>query len=166
MLEGVLYHGRAFAAPLRKIMQKPVLKIRLHYPDMAIPSRAHATDAGLDLTLMRVIPKRKDLFFFDTGVSVEPPAGYYTELVPRSSIYRTDFMMANGLGIIDAGYRGILYLPMRYLGRDDGAVEAEKWVGHRIGQLILRKLEPYDIDVVPALAESTRGEGGFGSSGS
>jgi dUTP pyrophosphatase len=147
-------------------MSEPILKIRLHYPEMPVPRRAHATDSGIDLTLMRVIEKRRDLYFFDTGVSVAPPDGYYAELVPRSSIYRTDFIMANSVGIIDADYRGILYLPMRYLGQQDGLAEARSLIGQRIGQLLLKKRESFTIQVVPELSATARGEGGFGSSGS
>ncbi|MCP4754207.1 MAG: dUTP pyrophosphatase [Proteobacteria bacterium] len=133
---------------------------------MSLPKRAHATDAGLDLTLMKVVEKRENLFFFDTGVSVEVPEGYYTELYPRSSIYKVDFIMANSVGIIDTGYRGILYLPMRYVGNGNGRDEAEKLIGHRVGQLVLRKLEPFHIQIVGDLSESERGGKGFGSSGS
>lgn len=141
------------------------LKIKLHYPEMTLPKRAHETDSGLDLTLMRVIEKRNNVFFFDTGVSVEPPEGYYTELFPRSSIYKHDFIMTNSVGVIDAGYRGILYMPMRYVGDGDGKTAAEELVGNRIGQLILKKLEQFNTAVVTELEEADRGARGFGSSG-
>ncbi len=132
---------------------------------MPIPKKAHVNDSGLDLTLIRVIEKRDNIFFFDTGISIEAPAGYYTELYPRSSIYKHDFIMTNSVGIIDAGYRGILYMPMRYLGTGDGRTEAENLVGNRVGQLVLKKLEPFAVSITEQLSESERGEGGFGSSG-
>ena len=133
---------------------------------MPIPKKAHVNDSGLDLTLIQVIEKRDNIFFFDTGVSIEPPAGFYTELYPRSSIYKHDFIMTNSVGVIDAGYRGILYMPMRYLGNGNGKAEAENLVGSRIGQLVLKKLEPFDVLITEQLSDSDRGEGGFGSSGS
>lgn len=141
------------------------LKIKPHYPDMPLPKKAHFTDSGLDLTLMDVIEKRENLFFFDTGISIEPPEGYYTELLPRSSIYKHDFMMTNSVGIIDTSYRGILYMPMRYVGNGDGLKEARALIGERIGQLILKKIEPFDIEMVKTLSETKRGGKGFGSSG-
>lgn len=141
------------------------LKVKLHYKDMPLPSQAHEGDAGLDLTLMEVIEKRENVFFFDTGVSVEPPKGYYTVLVPRSSIYKTDFVQANSVGIIDHGYRGVIYMPMRYVGHKDGLIEARKLIGTRIGQLILQKLEPFTLELSEDLNDSSRGEGGFGSTG-
>ncbi len=143
-----------------------LLKIKCHYPDMPKPVKAHSSDSGLDLTLMRVIEKRDNVFFFDTGISVEPPSGYYTELLPRSSIYKTDFIMTNGIGIIDTGYRGHLMMPMRYLGSGQGKSIAEQMIGRRIGQLILRKIEPYELQIVSTLADSIRGKNGFGSSSS
>ena len=130
-----------------------------------MPHKAHASDAGLDLTLMAVAQKREGIFFFDTGVSIEPPEGYYTELVPRSSIYKQDFIMTNSLGIIDTDYRGILYMPMRYVGKGDGLKEAQKLIGTRVGQLILRKIEAFEVQEVKTTKETHRGEGGFGSTG-
>ena len=53
----------------------PKLKIKCHYPDMPQPEKAHGSDSGLDLTLIKVIEKRENIFFFDTGISIEPPAG-------------------------------------------------------------------------------------------
>ncbi len=141
------------------------MKIRLNYPEMRLPERAHESDSGLDLTLMKVIDKRENVFFFDTGVSIEAPDGYYTELFPRSSIYKHDFIMVNSVGVIDHGCRGTLFMPMRYLGEGDGKKAAESLVGQRIGQLILRKAEPYRIQVVSDLSQSERGGKGFGSSG-
>jgi len=146
-------------------MDYPNLKIKLHYPEMPLPTKAHSSDSGLDLTLIKVIEKRDNVFFFDTGISVEPPEGYYTELYPRSSIYKTDFIMVNSVGIIDNGYRGILFMPMRYIGAGNGKDEAGKLVGSRVGQLILRKVEHYDIEIIKDLSGSERGGKGFGSSG-
>ncbi|MDX2469750.1 MAG: dUTP diphosphatase [SAR324 cluster bacterium] len=142
------------------------LKIQLHYPEMPAPKKAHATDAGIDLTCMTIVIKTKDVFFFDCGISVEPPPGYYTQLVPRSSIYKQDFIMANSVGIIDQDYRGKIFMPMRYVGTGDGKKAAMALVGHRVGQLILKKVEDYQIEIVDSLSDTIRGEGGFGSSGS
>lgn len=141
------------------------IKIKCHYPGMNLPEKAHANDSGLDLTLMQVEEKRDNIFFFDTGISIEPPAGYYTELYPRSSIYKSDFIMTNSVGIIDEGYRGILYMPMRYVGSGDAKQAAKNLLGQRVGQLILKKLEPFSIEIVDSLTNSERGGKGFGSSG-
>ena len=132
---------------------------------MPIPKKAHLDDSGLDLSLIKVIQKRDNIFFFDTGISVEPPTGYYTELVPRSSIYKQDFIMANSVGIIDQGYRGLIMMPMRSVGKGNGLSEAENLIGERVGQLILKQLVPFQIEICDDLSKTQRGEGGFGSSG-
>jgi dUTP pyrophosphatase len=144
----------------------PLLKIQTHFPGMALPSRAHAGDAGLDLTAMAVEMLRPAVFSFDTGVSVQPPAGFYCEVAPRSSIVKTDFVMANSLGIIDPGYRGRIRVVLRYLGAGDGEAAAQALVGTRIAQLLLRRRERVEVEPVASLDETPRGGGGFGSSGS
>ena len=132
---------------------------------MALPGRAHADDAGLDLTAMAVEPLRPRVFSFDTGISVQPSAGFYCEVVPRSSIVKTDFVLANSLGIIDPGYRGRVRVVLRYLGEGDGSAAAQALLGTRIAQLLVRRRETVQVEHVPSLGETPRGDGGFGSSG-
>ena len=74
--------------------------------------------------------------------------------------------MTNSIGIIDQGYRGLIMMPMRYVGNGNGLAAAEKLIGERIGQLILKQLIPFQIEICDELSETQRGEGGFGSSGS
>ena len=137
-----------------------ILKIQLLYPNMPHPQKAHSTDSGVDLTCMAVERKRAGVFMLDCGISVEPPPGYYTELFPRSSIFKTDFIMANSVGIIDQDYRGTIYMPLRWLGEGDGLAAAQALVGSRVGQLILKRIEPFDLEIVANLAPTPRGQGG------
>ena len=132
---------------------------------MSIPKKGHETDAGIDLTAMSVEQKRPDIFFFDTGISIQVSTGYYVEVVPRSSIIKTDFMLANSVGIIDPDYRGRIFLPFRYIGKSDGFQAAEELLQQRIAQMLVRKLEACRIEVVDSLEETVRGAGGFGSTG-
>jgi dUTP pyrophosphatase len=141
------------------------LKIQRHYPGMALPSRAHASDAGLDLTAMAVEAARPGVYRVDTGISIQPPEGYYCEVVPRSSIFKTDFVQANSVGIIDPDYRGRILVLLRYLGAGDGAAQAQALVGSRIAQLILRRSEAVEVEACDTLDDTARGGGGFGSSG-
>lgn len=142
-----------------------VLKIQCHYPGMPTPQRGHASDAGLDLTAMAVKQKSHDVFFFDTGISVQVSAGFYTEVVPRSSIIKTDFLLANSIGVIDPDYRGRIFVPFRYLGAGNGTEAAEQLLGQRIAQLLVRQLEPCTVEIVESLEDTERGSGGFGSTG-
>ena len=133
---------------------------------MSIPKRGHETDAGIDLTAMFVEQKRPDVFFFDTGISVQMSDGYYVEIVPRSSITKTDFILANSVGIIDPDYRGRIFIPLRYVGSDDAIKAAERLLLKRIAQMLVRKLESCQIEIVESLENTVRGKGGFGSTGS
>ena len=142
------------------------LRLQLHYPDMLVPQRAHPKDVGLDLTEMAIEPHNERLFFIDTGVSVKPPEGYYVEVVARSSLSKTNFILANSVGIIDPDYRGRIRLGLRYLGEGSGTDAAAELIGRRVAQLILRCREEANVEVVSKLGETGRGAGGFGSSGS
>ena len=132
---------------------------------MPVPSRGHQTDAGIDLTAMDFEQKKHGLFLFDSGISIQISNGYYVEIVPRSSIIKTDFHMANSFGVIDPDYRGRIFIPFRYIGQDDGMQSAESLLKQRIAQMIVRKLEPCSIEIVDSLDETERGIGGFGSTG-
>ena len=132
---------------------------------MPVPSRGHQTDAGIDLTAMAVEQKNHGVFLFDSGISIQISDGYYVEVVPRSSIIKTDFQMANSFGVIDPDYRGRIFIPFRYIGIGDGMLPAESLLKQRIAQMLVRKLETCSIEVVDSLEDTKRGTGGFGSTG-
>ena len=132
---------------------------------MPVPSRGHQTDAGIDLTAMAFDQKSHGVFMFDSGISIQISEGYYAEIVPRSSIIKTDFHMANSFGVIDPDYRGRIFIPFRFIGQVDGMKSAESLLKQRIAQMIVRKLEPCSIEVVDSLEDTVRGIGGFGSTG-
>ena len=132
---------------------------------MALPTRDHPSDAGLDLTAMAVENLRPRVYAFDTGISVQISEGFYCEVAARSSIVKTDFMLANGVGIIDPDYRGRIRVVLRYLGESGGAEAAQALVGNRVAQLIVRRREAVRVEAAHRLEETGRGAGGFGSTG-
>lgn len=138
---------------------KQYMSYTLNSPDAVPPSKVRASDSGYDLTLIRKIKTVGDVEFYDTGVSVTPPEGYYFDLVPRSSISKTSFMLANSVGVIDQGYTGNIIVPLRNL----GGTELE--LPNRLVQLIPRKIEHFIPICVQSLQNSSRGSGGFGSTG-
>ena len=141
------------------------VSLKKNNPDVPDPVRQHSDDVGADLTVVSVKKVRDGVFLLDLGVSASPPAGYYLELHCRSSIYKTDFMQANKVGIIDPGYTGTLFMPVRYLGAENADAAAQELVGKRFAQLILRKREPFEIALVDELPCSDRGSAGLGSTG-
>lgn len=130
-----------------------------------MPEKSNPYDSGWDLVALEVIPKNENVFFIDTGIQIEPPLGYYTEVYPRSSIYKTDFIQANSAGIIDSGYRGNIMVPLRYVSSKDGLSAARALIGQRFAQLIIREYIDVKLVLADSLKDSVRGTGGFGSSG-
>lgn len=128
-----------------------------------VPTKAHASDAGFDLTCTRYEVTNGELFTYHTDIAVEIPEGYVGLLFPRSSIYKQDLFLTNSVGVVDSGYRGELMFKFKPICYD---VKQHYQVGDRIGQLIII---PYpDVEFVEAdeLSDSERGAGGYGSSGS
>ncbi len=125
------------------------------------PFKKRISDTGWDLFLVKLIDKEGDFYFYDTGVRVKPPAGYYLDLVPRSSLSKSGFMLANSVGIIDMTYRGTVKVPLFKFDRSKPDPE----LPFRAVQLIPRRYYPLEMKEVESLDRTERGEGGFGSTG-
>lgn len=96
-----------------------------------------------------------------TGLTLEVPPGYEAQVRPRSGLaLKHAITMPNGPGTIDPGYRGEIRVILLNLGREPYTVHA----GDRIAQMIVARYEAVEW-VEAELADSTRGAGGFGSSG-
>ena len=138
---------------------------------LTLPKRAHPDDAGIDLTAYAYQPKGSGLFMCYLGWAIAPPIGYYTELLPRSSITWSGFSQPNSVGVIDPGYRGPLLVPLKanHKFQSDRAIDdaIRALIGTRIAQLVVRRLYLTNVEQVSLskLGESSRGTGGFGSTG-
>lgn len=126
------------------------------------PSKFRSSDAGYDLTLISKIKQVGDVTFYGTGIALAPPDGYYLQLVPRSSISKTVWMLANSVGIIDPTYRGEIIVALRNTGNNK-AEELE--LPNRIVQVIPVAIRHFDISAVDSLNNTSRNSGGFGSTG-
>jgi dUTP pyrophosphatase len=127
----------------------------------ALPLRKNrCSDTGFDLALIR---KEKQLNSFtdlyDTGISISPPTGYYFDVVPRSSISKTGYILANCTGIIDASYSGSIKVAL--LKVDDSVPELV--LPNYMVQLIPRKYTHMDFQEVAELEQTERSDKGFGS---
>lgn len=134
------------------------LKIKKLNPDAKIPKFANHGDAGMDLVAVskRVTEKFVE---YGTGLSFEIPFGYVGLIFPRSSVSNKDLVLANSVGVVDSGYRGEFLVRFKKLGNE------EYEIGERIAQVVIMKLPEIEIEEVDSLADSQRGEGGFGSTG-
>lgn len=140
------------------------LRVQILRPEARLPRRAHPGDAGLDLCACEpahIGPGER--WSVGTGIAVEIPEGHAGMVLPRSGLARDHgISLVNAPGLIDAGYRGEVSV---LLLNTDPAETFRVEPGDRIAQLVVVDVafpEPVEAD---ALAESSRGDGGFGSSG-
>ena len=132
--------------------------------DAVIPQRAHADDAGVDLSSAEDVvlaPGQRALV--GTGIAIALPAGTVGLVHPRSGLaFKKGLSIVNAPGTIDAGYRGELKVCLINLDPTN-AVEIAK--GDRIAQLVVQKVELSPLVEVDELDETERGVGGHGSTG-
>ena len=122
----------------------------------------HDGDAGLDLyVLENIMFDPGETKAIKLGISCEPEDGCAYYLFPRSSISKTPLRMANSIGLIDGGYRGEIMAMCDNI--KDFSYTVEK--GQRLFQLVATDSSPIHYELVGELSETTRGPGGFGSTG-
>lgn len=125
-----------------------------------IPKKAHASDSGYDVTIIDVVKQlNTKTTLYGTGIKVTPPHGYYFELVPRSSISKTGYILANNIGIIDRSYTGEIMVALTKINEDSPNIELPL----KIAQLIPRQFIHFFPKIVDSTPETSRGTGGFGS---
>lgn len=140
------------------------VKFKKVHSDATIPSYAHDGDAGLDLTAISFTQEYdrsgKLVLVYHTGIAVEIPEGYVGLLFMRSSVSKYSVSMTNAVGIIDCIYRGEIMVKMKLT---TDAVPTIYQPGEKIAQLVIVPYLKAELNEVEELAETERGEGGFGS---
>ena len=130
-----------------------------------MPTRAHATDAGLDLKCAYragAILRPGERRLVDTGVKVAIPAGYVGLVHPRSGwAHKYGITVNNSPGTIDAGYTGTIKVNLINHGQDVVSIG----YGERIAQLIIQRVELPELEIVDSLDTTARGTAGHGSTG-
>ena len=122
----------------------------------------HKGDAGLDLYVLEDIQfEAGETKAIKMGISCEPEDGTAYYLFPRSSISKTPLRMANSIGLIDGGYRGEIMAVCDNIKSDSYTVEK----GQRLFQLVAADSSPIEYELVTEIEMTTRGTGGFGSTG-
>lgn len=143
-----------------KLFIKPHNKAAREY--YANHGHFHDGDAGLDLYILEELNfEPGETKTIKLGISCEPDNNRAYYLLPRSSISKTPLRMANSIGLIDGGYRGEIMAVCDNIKSE--AYKVEK--GQRLFQLVSADSSPIHYDLVNELKESTRGGGGFGSTG-
>lgn len=137
---------------------------RLH-PDAVLPAYSHGPgeDAGMDLRAVEDVALEPGVpGLVPTGLAVEIPAGFEAQVRMRSGLaLKHALILPNAPGTIDPGYRGEVRVIVLNLGRETYTVRK----GDRIAQMVVARYEAVEW-VEGELADSARGGGGFGSTGS
>lgn len=124
------------------------------------PTRAHSTDAGLDLYSRETKTIHGHSYeSFDTGVHVELEPGTAGFLKSKSGLNVKHHIQSEG--VIDVGYTGPIVVKMYNRGPNSYVVNK----GDKITQLVVVKIDTPEIEIVDSLNETERGDNGFGSSG-
>ena len=149
-------------------MSLTVRVLRLpHGEGLPLPSYQSKHAAGLDL--VAAVPREQPVKLLagaralvPTGFVLELPPGYEAQVRPRSGLaFKHGLTVLNSPGTIDADYRGEIMVLLVNLGSETFRVQR----GDRIAQLVIAPVASVEVVAVEALAETERGQGGFGSTG-
>ena len=140
-----------------KIMRLP------HGEGLELPSYATSGAAGLDLRAAEAATlKTGARVLMPTGIAIALPAGHEAQVRPRSGLaVKHGVTVLNTPGTIDQDYRGEIKVPLINHGHEDFVIQR----GDRIAQMVIAPVVQVQLVQVPLLVETTRGGGGFGSSG-
>jgi len=138
-----------------------------HARGLGLPSYQSAGAAGMDLLAavspgapIKLAPGARALV--PTGLLLQLPQGFEAQVRPRSGLaLRHGVTVLNSPGTIDSDYRGELKVLIANLGPAPFAIER----GERIAQLVVSRVEQAQLAEVATLAPTSRGTGGFGSTG-
>jgi dUTP pyrophosphatase len=138
-----------------------------HGEGLPLPTYHSEHAAGLDVVAgvpadapVELVPGARALI--PTGFALELPAGFEAQLRPRSGLaLKAGVTILNSPGTIDADYRGEVKVLLVNLGSEPLIVRR----GERIAQLVVARVEHVRIEPVSELGGTSRGEGGFGSTG-
>lgn len=143
-------------------------KIIKNIPEAIIPSKTRFSDVGFDLSIIKEYKKlNSKTTLYDTGISIQVPCNFYAEIVPRSSLSKTGYIMTNSIGIIDRSYTGNILISLTKI--CDDAINLNESLPFRCCQIIFRRQYYFDIIMIDNTDNTkiitTRNEGGYGSTG-
>jgi dUTP pyrophosphatase len=131
-----------------------------------IPTYGTQFAAGADLYAClenNILIKKHETVFVHTGIALEIPEGFAGLVYARSGLAcKKGLAPANKVGVVDSDYRGEIMVALHNHSENDLFIEN----GERIAQLVITPYITADFNLVDNLAETIRGEGGFGSTGS
>ena len=142
-----------------------ILKIERLAHNKVLPEYKTDGAAGMDLCAAISEPvtlKPLERKLIPTGLKIELEHGYEAQVRPRSGLsIKHGITLINCIGTIDEDYRGEVCIPMVNVSNKEYTILPDE----RIAQMVIAKYEQAKIEVVTELTETSRGEGGFGSTG-
>ena len=141
-----------------------MLKVKIKKnADVKTPFYVHKGDSGVDLySAEDYLLKPMERKLVSTGIKIAIPEGYEAQVRPKSGLaVEHGINHANSVGTIDSCYRGEIKVPLINL--SDKPYKVEK--GKKIAQMVFAKVEEAVFEEVDDIGETTRNEGGFGSTG-
>ncbi len=140
-----------------------IIKIKRIHPDAKLPKYEHAGDSGADLySVIEYTLKPLERFAVPTGLTVEIPLGHEIQVRPKSGLALSHgITLLNTPGTVDAGYRGEIKVILINLGQENYLVKK----GQKIAQLVVTPVLHAEFQETDSLSDSSRGDGGFGSTG-
>ena len=143
-------------------LQSGKFKVALDEGALA-PTRAHDTDAGLDLYLPTnhepVVIRYDDSVIIDTGVHMEIPRGWFGQIASKSGLNINNDILSTG--VVDSGYTGSIRVKLYNLGPMYHRFEP----GDKISQIVIQPVLLWGVEVVDKIGGGERGDNGFGSTG-
>ena len=142
------------------------LKVKKIKENAVLPTRATNGSAGYDLCACiesDITVQKNEIVKIPTGISAEIDTNEAALMIyPRSGLAsQSGITLANCVGVVDSDYRGEIAVPLINLGNKDFTVQS----GMRIAQIVVTPIFLPDIEETDALSETSRGSGGFGSTG-
>ena len=175
-------------------MKQKTMKVNIKklHPDAVIPSYAHSTDCGLDLTAVSKTFDEYGNVVYGFGLAFEIPEGYAGFIFPRSSNHKSGLLLTNSVGIVDSCYRG--EVTAKFATRSTTSLPRTLWhrlkffftgkirgynmitwchysenenynIGDRVAQMVILPYPKVEFVQVDELSNTERGTGGYGSTG-
>lgn len=176
----------------RNAQKQQDLKVRIKklHPNAVIPTYAHDTDCGLDLTAISKTFDEYGNVVYGFGLAFEIPEGYAGFIFPRSSNHKRGLLLTNSVGVIDAGFRGEVtakFATRKWLAQPEKLIERIRYfikgdysgrlnsfavfnernyeIGDRVAQMVILPYPKVEFVEVDELSDTERGTGGYGSTG-
>ena len=181
---------------LRPLLERSYVNVKIKklHPDAVIPTYAHDTDCGMDLTAVSKTFDEYGNVVYGFGLAFEIPKGYAGFIFPRSSNHKSGLLLTNSVGVIDAGYRGEVtakFASRMKMVRPTKLWDRLRWfwgcemrgsyskittndifnkginynIGDRVAQMVILPYPKVECVEVDELSDTERGAGGYGSTG-